>query len=216
MSKHERSFMFIKTDKFGNLPLPDEKLVKFIEQRLPEGLSIDTVEFFNWSREGAERHYAEHKGKGFYEELIHMITNGKCLGFIISGDDAVQKVRAWAGSKANYVGDASNINVMDYYRNNKIDPNIVIPERESLRFQLPVAQAGEECGFKYSNNVKVECAIWDKSDGEVIAAVNFGGKQGTNVTFSKSYNLVHSSDSVISAEREIANFENELVLQKTK
>ncbi len=48
----------------------------------------------------AATHYAEHKGKSFYEELISYITSGPVVAMVIEGDEAIQLVRRLCGPTA--------------------------------------------------------------------------------------------------------------------
>ena len=50
------------------------------------------------SRELAERHYAEHTGKGFYEELVTFITSGPLVAMVLEGDQAVVAARQVIGA----------------------------------------------------------------------------------------------------------------------
>lgn len=63
-----------------------------------KGLSIDAIKMMETSRDLAEQHYAEHKGKGFFEDLISFITSGPVLAMIISGNNAVAAVRQINGA----------------------------------------------------------------------------------------------------------------------
>ena len=46
----------------------------------------------------AERHYAEHKGKPFYDELIEYITRGLSIVAVIRGENAIENVRVIMGA----------------------------------------------------------------------------------------------------------------------
>ncbi len=47
----------------------------------------------------AERHYAEHEGKDFYDGLVAFITSGPSLVMVVEGpDDAYKVVRALMGA----------------------------------------------------------------------------------------------------------------------
>jgi len=48
----------------------------------------------------AATHYAEHKGKSFYTELIEYITSGPVVAMAIEGDEAIQLVRRLCGPTA--------------------------------------------------------------------------------------------------------------------
>jgi nucleoside-diphosphate kinase len=46
----------------------------------------------------AEEHYAEHRGKPFYGELISYITSGPVVAMVLEGDGAVLMLRKLCGS----------------------------------------------------------------------------------------------------------------------
>lgn len=48
----------------------------------------------------AATHYAEHKGKSFYDELISYIISGPVVAMAIEGDEAIQLVRRLCGPTA--------------------------------------------------------------------------------------------------------------------
>jgi nucleoside-diphosphate kinase len=50
------------------------------------------------SRDIAARHYAEHKGKPFYDGLLAFITSGPVVAMIWEGREAVTVVRSLMGS----------------------------------------------------------------------------------------------------------------------
>lgn len=46
-----------------------------------------------------ERHYAEHKGKGFYNDLVAFMSRGKIVAMVVEGpEDTWQIVRAMMGA----------------------------------------------------------------------------------------------------------------------
>jgi len=49
-------------------------------------------------RELAERHYAEHVGKPFFEELVTFITSGPLVAMVLGGEHAVQAARQVIGA----------------------------------------------------------------------------------------------------------------------
>ena len=49
-------------------------------------------------RELAEEHYAEHKEKPFFGELVDFITSGPVLAFVLAGENAIVSVRALNGA----------------------------------------------------------------------------------------------------------------------
>ena len=50
------------------------------------------------TREIAERHYAEHEGKPFYEELVTFITSGPLVAMVLEGEQAVVAARQVIGA----------------------------------------------------------------------------------------------------------------------
>jgi nucleoside-diphosphate kinase len=50
------------------------------------------------SRDLAARHYAEHEGKGFYEELVTFITSGPLVAMVLEGEQAVVAARQVIGA----------------------------------------------------------------------------------------------------------------------
>lgn len=62
------------------------------------GLTIKVARLIMVTREMAERHYQEHKGKDFYEELVAHITSGPVFAMVVEGPSAVSVVRRMAGA----------------------------------------------------------------------------------------------------------------------
>ncbi len=62
------------------------------------GIKIVAMKFLSVSREMAERHYAIHKGKRFYESLIAYITSGPVLIMILEGSNVIERVRKMVGA----------------------------------------------------------------------------------------------------------------------
>lgn len=63
-----------------------------------KGLKIIGLKMMNISRELAAKHYAEHFGKSFYEDLVSYITSGPVVAFVLEADDCVTLVRKIVGS----------------------------------------------------------------------------------------------------------------------
>jgi len=70
------------------------EIVRRFERR---GLKIVAMKMLLISRELAERHYVEHKGKPFFEPLVSFITGGPVVAMVLEGDSAVQLVRDMMG-----------------------------------------------------------------------------------------------------------------------
>ncbi len=73
-------------------------ILKIIEEH---GYIIKEMIMFHMDREFAERFYAVHKGKIFYEKLIEFMTSGKTVAAILQKENAVEHLRKIVG-KTDY------------------------------------------------------------------------------------------------------------------
>lgn len=62
-----------------------------------KGLLIAALKFMKVDRALAERHYAEHKGKPFFEGLLGFITGGPVVVGVLEGPEAIAVVRNLLG-----------------------------------------------------------------------------------------------------------------------
>lgn len=62
-----------------------------------KGLKIIALKIVRMDRAMAEAHYAEHKGKDFYEKLVDYTLSGPVVAMILEGEDAVTAVRRMVG-----------------------------------------------------------------------------------------------------------------------
>ncbi|WP_251422259.1 nucleoside-diphosphate kinase [Veillonella agrestimuris] len=63
-----------------------------------KGLLIKAMKLVTASRALGEEHYAEHKEKAFFGELVDFITSGPVLAFVLAGKHAVTSVRSINGA----------------------------------------------------------------------------------------------------------------------
>lgn len=61
------------------------------------GLKIVAMKMLWITKELAEKHYGEHRGKKFFEGLISYITSGPVIAMVIEGKNAVKLVREMMG-----------------------------------------------------------------------------------------------------------------------
>ncbi|MBE3562763.1 MAG: nucleoside-diphosphate kinase [Hydrogenibacillus schlegelii] len=88
----ERTFVMVKPD--GVLRgLVGEILARF-ERR---GLKLVAGKLMQVTRELAEAHYAEHRDKPFFGDLIAFITSGPVFAFVLEGPNAIGVVREMMG-----------------------------------------------------------------------------------------------------------------------
>ncbi|PRR83890.1 nucleoside-diphosphate kinase [Clostridium vincentii] len=88
----ERSLILIKPDAV------ERNLIGQIINCYEEvGLKVMAMRMENITEEVASKHYAEHKGKAFYDELIKYITRSPLCAIILEGKDAISKIRQLNG-----------------------------------------------------------------------------------------------------------------------
>jgi nucleoside-diphosphate kinase len=89
----ERTLILVKPDAFAR------HLTGEIVARLQrKGLSLVALQLMTISRELGSRHYAEHEGKPFYEELVSFITSGPLVAMVLEGDSAIAAARQVIGA----------------------------------------------------------------------------------------------------------------------
>jgi nucleoside-diphosphate kinase len=89
----ERTLVLVKPDGV------QRQLVGRILSRYEErGLRIVGLKLVKVDRELAERHYAVHKGKPFFEGLVAFITSGPLVAAALEGPDAIAMVRTMNGA----------------------------------------------------------------------------------------------------------------------
>ena len=74
------------------------RLVGEITRRFErKGLRLAGLKLVQASRELAEKHYAVHKGKSFYESLLGFLTSGPTVAMVWEGREAVAVCRTLMG-----------------------------------------------------------------------------------------------------------------------
>lgn len=91
--QQERTFAMLKPGVLSRRIAGE--IVSRIERK---GFDLVGVKLMRISRQMAERHYGEHKGKPFYDSLVDYITSGPVLAMVLEGDDAIRLLRLMCGS----------------------------------------------------------------------------------------------------------------------
>ncbi|HBG66273.1 MAG TPA: nucleoside-diphosphate kinase [Treponema sp.] len=77
----------------------NRRLVGEVISRLEKkGLKLVGLKLMQITPELAAKHYAEHKGKPFYNPLVDYITSGPVVAMVWQGDDCITLVRKLTGS----------------------------------------------------------------------------------------------------------------------
>ncbi len=88
----ERSLVLVKPDAV------QRALAGQIISRLEsKGLKIVAMKMLHMDTDLAQRHYAIHKGKAFFDELVAFITSSPLIAIVFQGENAVQIIRQMMG-----------------------------------------------------------------------------------------------------------------------
>ena len=100
----ERTLVLVKPDGVAR------RLVGEVISRIErKGLRIVALKMLKVSRQQAERHYAVHKGKPFYESLLAFITSGPVVAMVVEGESAIGVVRNLMGPTSGLKAPAGTI-----------------------------------------------------------------------------------------------------------
>ena len=89
----ERTFVMVKPDAVAR-GLSGEIIARF-ERR---GFGIQGLKKCVMQRDAAEEHYAEHRDKPFFAELVEFITSGPVMMMCIEGEGAIGACRTMMGA----------------------------------------------------------------------------------------------------------------------
>jgi nucleoside-diphosphate kinase len=89
----ERTLILAKPDAVER-SLAGEIVARF-ERR---GFTLRAARLLRVNRQLAERHYAEHREKPFFGELVEFITSGATLAFVLEGEGAIATARKTIGA----------------------------------------------------------------------------------------------------------------------
>jgi nucleoside-diphosphate kinase len=93
VAERERTLVIVKPDGVQRGLVGE--IIGRLERR---GLKIVALELRQIDRPLAERHYAEHEGKGFYASLVDYITSGPVVTMVLEGPDAITVTRSTVGA----------------------------------------------------------------------------------------------------------------------
>jgi nucleoside-diphosphate kinase len=89
----DRTLVLIKPD--GVQRLLSGRIVSRFEER---GLKIVGLKLVQVDRGLAERHYAIHRGKPFFDGLVDFITSSPLVAMVLEGPNAIAVVRSMVGA----------------------------------------------------------------------------------------------------------------------
>jgi len=88
----ERSLVLIKPDAMQR-GLAGE-IISRLERK---GLKIVAMKMLHMDKNLAQRHYAIHKGKAFFDDLVSFITSSPVIAIVFQGKNAVEIIRQMMG-----------------------------------------------------------------------------------------------------------------------
>lgn len=71
---------------------------KIIDRFLTHGFDIVALEQVDLTKEQAERFYAVHREKPFFNDLVDFVTSGACIAMVLEKNNAVQELRHLMGA----------------------------------------------------------------------------------------------------------------------
>jgi nucleoside-diphosphate kinase len=88
----DKTFLMVKPDGV------QRGLIGEIVRRLEnKGFQLSACKLMTITREQAEKHYAEHKEKPFFGELVDFITSGPVFAMVWTGDNVIAMSRTMMG-----------------------------------------------------------------------------------------------------------------------
>lgn len=89
----ERTLILIKPDAMERRLMGE--IISIYEKK---GLHISALKIIKPTKEIAKKHYAEHEGKPFFEDLVNTITRGEVCALVLEGDNVVALARKINGA----------------------------------------------------------------------------------------------------------------------
>lgn len=88
-----RTFSLIKPDAIGK-----NHTGEILDAIIRGGFRIAAMRMVRMSTQDAERFYAIHKGKPFYEKLVEFMSSGPSIALVLERENAVEAFRELIGS----------------------------------------------------------------------------------------------------------------------
>ncbi len=139
----EKTLVLIKPD--GVLKRHIGEIMNRFERK---GLKIIGLKMLNVKIDIAERHYSEHKGKPFYNDLIEYITSGPVVAMALEGIDSIAIVRKLVGSTDGSKAEPGTIRG-DFSMSINLNTIHASDSQKSAEYEIPIFFSnGELLDFK--------------------------------------------------------------------
>lgn len=108
-----------------------------------KGTTIIGMKLLHATTEQANRHYAVHKDKSFFPELVDYITSGPILAMVLAGPNIIEIVRLMTG-KTNPLESAPGTIRGDFSLNTQKNLIHASDSVESAEYEIPIYFMDEE------------------------------------------------------------------------
>ncbi|EQB64918.1 MAG: hypothetical protein AMDU3_IPLC00004G0496 [Thermoplasmatales archaeon I-plasma] len=127
-----RTLVLIKPDGVAR-----SKIGAIISRFEDKGLKVTALKLMKLDRERAEKHYAVHKGKPFYESLLNYITSAPLVAMVVEGNNCIEIVRKLVGATNGAKAEPGTIRG-DF--STGIDFNLIhaSDSEESAKYEIPI------------------------------------------------------------------------------
>ena len=127
-----RTLVLIKPDGVAR-----SKIGAIISRFEDKGLKVTALKLMKLDRDRAEKHYAVHKGKPFYESLLNYITSAPLVAMVVEGNNCIEIVRKLVGATNGAKAEPGTIRG-DF--STGIDFNLIhaSDSEESAKYEIPI------------------------------------------------------------------------------
>lgn len=127
-----RTLVLIKPDGVAR-----SKIGAIISRFEDKGLKVTALKLMKLDMERAEKHYAVHKGKPFYESLLNYITSAPLVAMVVEGNNCIEIVRKLVGATNGAKAEPGTIRG-DF--STGIDFNLIhaSDSEESAKYEIPI------------------------------------------------------------------------------
>jgi nucleoside-diphosphate kinase len=101
---NERTLIIIKPDGMQRR-LAGEIIGRFEKK----GLKIVAAKFLQISSELAQKHYAVHKGKDFFDRIVKYLSSGPTIAMVLQGEKVIEITRKMMGATFGYNAEPGTI-----------------------------------------------------------------------------------------------------------
>jgi nucleoside-diphosphate kinase len=88
-----KTFLLLKPDALQKKVVGE--IISMVEKA---GFNILNIRMKRWTREEAEKFYAVHRGKEFFEGLVEFMISGPVIGLLLEKENAIEDLRKLVGA----------------------------------------------------------------------------------------------------------------------